>query len=484
MEIDEVAARLVRRYWAVVVLCIAVPLGAVGMITLRQPPMYAADARIITSSVVPGSSSESAGIVSQVQGIATSRSVAAEALFKAGASRNLTDFINNNISVTGLGSSQVVDLTVTDRNPQVARQVTAVLASEITSSLNRVGQSGLNAALKAIDDQIVRLSQERATLAQQLVRHRASQQLQAKLAGLDEVLANFTGDRGRLLIQASTQGLAAVIDAPARVVQPESKALPQKLGLVALLGLVAGILIAALVETIRPTIPGAQRVGQRLGAPLLGQLSAEGRRGVRTADLERLALRIRLAAAHLDVSSVVVADIGNGGRLDDLCHTLQRALPRDPVGGRDPVTGVLAPGIVATGNGTLTSEPTGTAAARPGTLLRSHNLAAGPPPLRIYPLGRMSAVAGTGPGQVGLLVLAGPVSRVSDVAELTDLATSSGWPVIGVAAVPRRSRRARDGIGPLRSAAPSEPAPAGNAEHPAGQPSRPASDNRNERNGQ
>lgn len=46
MEIDEVAARLVRRYWAVVVLCIAVPLGAVGMITLRQPPMYAADVRI------------------------------------------------------------------------------------------------------------------------------------------------------------------------------------------------------------------------------------------------------------------------------------------------------------------------------------------------------------------------------------------------------------------------------------------------------
>jgi capsular polysaccharide biosynthesis protein len=467
VEIDEVAARLVRRYWTVVMLCVLVPIAAVSLVTLRQPPLYAADARIITSSVVPSSSAESAGIVSQVQGIATSRSVAAAALLRAGASRNLTDFINNNISVTGLGSSQVVDLTVTDGNPQVARTVAGALASEVTSSVNRVGQSGLKAALIAIDDQIVKLSQERAALAQRLVLHGANQQLQAKLAGLDEVIANFTGDRGRLLIEASTQGLATVIDAPAHNVRPESKALPQKLGLAGLLGLVAGILIASLVETIRPTVPGAQRVGQRLGAPLLGQLSAEGRRGVRTADLEQLALRVRLAAAHLDVSTVVVTDLSDGGRLDDMCHTLQRALPRDPATGRDPFTGALSPDIVATGssNGTAT-EPAGTATARPATLLKNHSPAAGPPPLRIYPLGRMNAVAGTGPGQVGLLVLAAPVTKASDVAELADLATSSGWPVLGVAAVPRRARRMPGGSWRTRQDPPVPPPPAGNAEQP------------------
>jgi uncharacterized protein involved in exopolysaccharide biosynthesis len=120
-------------------------------------------------------------------------------------------------------------------------RVARALATAATDSLNHVGQSGLESALKAIDDQIVKLSQQRATLAQQLTQEPRNQQLQAKLAGLDEVIANFTGDRGRILIQASTQGLAGVIDAPARPAHPVPSALPQKLGLAAPLGVVAAI---------------------------------------------------------------------------------------------------------------------------------------------------------------------------------------------------------------------------------------------------
>ena len=41
---------------------------------------------------------------------------------------------------------------------------------------------------------------------------------------------------------------------------------------------------------------------------------------------------------------------------------------------------------------------------------------------------------------VGLVVLSGPVSRVSQVMALDDLVTSSGWPVLGVVGVPRVRR--------------------------------------------
>ena len=49
----------------------------------------------------------------QVEALATGRTAVAQALRSAGADRNLSNFIGNNIAVSGLGSSQVIDLTVT-----------------------------------------------------------------------------------------------------------------------------------------------------------------------------------------------------------------------------------------------------------------------------------------------------------------------------------------------------------------------------------
>ena len=37
MEIDEVAARLVRQYWALILLCVLVPLIAITLTIARQP---------------------------------------------------------------------------------------------------------------------------------------------------------------------------------------------------------------------------------------------------------------------------------------------------------------------------------------------------------------------------------------------------------------------------------------------------------------
>ena len=83
----------------------------------------------------------------------------------------------------------------------------------------------------------------------------------------------------------------------------------QKLGLAGLLGLVAGILIASIAETVRPTVPGARRVSRRLGVPALGQLSGADMNGARTPAVGEMALRFRLAAAHADLSTIALVDI-------------------------------------------------------------------------------------------------------------------------------------------------------------------------------
>jgi len=437
VEIDEVAARLVKQYWALILACVLVPIMAIGLLTFRQPSLYAAEARIITGSVVPASSAQAGAIVSQVQGIATSRSAVLKALFAAGVTRNLNKFITSDISVAGLGSSQVIDVTVTDTDPHVATIVARVLASEVVSSINNVGQSGLSAALQAVDKEIVRLTEQRSILALKASSGPRDQQTQAKLAGLDEVIANFSGDRGRLLIQASTQGLAGVIDKPARPNQPESKALPQKIGLATVLGLVFAIMIASVAETMRPTVPGARRVGRRLGAPTLGQLSVDELVGENTPGLANMALRLQLAAAHAGVHSVALVDIDSRRPLGALAAGLERALAEfSPSSNGGPVT--VRGNHVGAGSGTVQ------VGVSTGILTRNHDNRNLEPitvgrPLRVYPMGQMKHMAGA--GGVGLLVLSGPVARVSRITALDDLVTSSGWPILGVVAVPRARRK-------------------------------------------
>jgi hypothetical protein len=433
LEIDEIAARLLRQYWAVVVVCIVVPLAAIGLITVREPRTYLADARIITGSVVPASSTQSDAIVSQVQAIATGPGTAANALRAARVNRNLNTFITHDITVSGLGGSQVVDLAVTDRNPVAAQKICASLAAAVVAALNHAGQGGITSALHAIDSELVTLSEQRAAMAHLVTRHPHNSEFQAKLAGLDEVISNFTGDRGRLLIQSSTQGLAGIIDRPSLPNRSQSKALPQKLGLAGLLGLVAGLLLAALAEVTRPSVPGAQRVARRLNTPMLGRLEGADLDGAVTQGVAQLAFRVRLAALHGGRSTVALADAGTGADLDALAASLQDALP-DGSFRRPPADFALAGN--SHGGGEWPAAPAGP----PGTAVLTQQPRLAAPALRILPLARMNSSAGSDWDRVGLLIVCGPVARVPDVAALADLGESSGWPILGVAAVPRPRR--------------------------------------------
>jgi capsular polysaccharide biosynthesis protein len=390
----------------------------------------------MTSGQVPASAAAADAIVSQVQAIATGPTAVSQALRAAGVRRNLGDVIAN-ISVAGVGASQVVNLTVTNANPKTAQDLARAVAAQVVSGLNRVGASGMAAALKVIDTDIVRLTENRARLAAQVAANPRSQQLQAKLAGLDQVIANFTGDRARLLIQASGQGVASVIDEPGLPVQPESKALPQKLSLAALLGLILGILLAAIGETIRPTVPGCQRVSRRLSAPMLGRLIDPDMDAQRTPDLAGVGLRVRLAASHADVSTVALVDVDadSGRDLAVLASELQEATAA-PSQVRSDASAATATDQL-NGNGDAASGH-GTVAA---TLTMDKLATVHRPVLRVCAITELAHRAEIGRG--GILVLSGPVARASRVSALDDLAVSSGWPILGVVGVPRlRSRPA------------------------------------------
>ena len=426
MEIDEIAARLLRQYWAVVLLCVAVPLVAITLMVAKQPPMYAASARIVSGNTVPASNAQAQALVSQIEGIATGKSAAASALQKTGVERNVNDFITSHVSVAGLGGSQVVDLTVTDRSPRVAAALAKNLAKGVVQSINRTGQSGLSTTLNAIDQEIVRLSEQHGVAATQAAANPRNEQLQSKLAGLNQVIANFSGDRSRLLIQASTQGLASVLDQPVAPQAAQSKALAQKLGLAGVLGLVVGVLIASIAETIRPTVPGARRVSRRLGAPTLGQLKTPEMRGEKTPSLENLAVRLRLAANHANVSTIALIDVNGQYELADLAHSLELSLrPDESLAARADLNGR------DDGDGDETL-------AFSSVMVKGRRLTADHKMLHVYPMSQIKHLGAM--DSVGLVVISGPVSRVTGVMALDDLGTSSGWPILGVVGVPRARR--------------------------------------------
>lgn len=458
MEIDEVAARLVRQYWAVLVMCVLFPLVVVGVIVARQPATYSANARIITSSETPLTAAAADAVVSQVQGIATGQNAASQALQEAGVRQSLGSFISH-ISVSGVGASQVVNLTVTDANPKAAQALARALAGQVVTALNKVGGSGLATALKVIDSEIVRLSQNRATLAAEVAANPRNQQYQAKLAGLDQVLANFTGDRGRLLIQASAQGLASVIDEPALPVQPQSKALPEKLTLAGLLGLILAILLASVVETIRPTVPGSQRVGRRLNAPTFGRLTDPEARDLAAPELDNLALRVRLAASHAEVSTVALVDADGQRDLGKLARELEQAML--------PATQVRRAEAEAEVSGAdqRNGHGDGMTAGRNAPTLVFDKLTAHSPALRVCPIAQMQRQAAT--GRVGILVVSGPIARAARISGLNELAVSAGWPVLGVVGVPRLSRKSR-AVGERREKPAGKFAGQAAASHPGG----------------
>jgi capsular polysaccharide biosynthesis protein len=325
-----------------------------------------------------------------------------------------------------------VDLTVTDRNPRVAATLAKELAEEVVQQINRTGQSGLSTTLNAIDEEIVRLSEQHGVTASQAAANPRNEQLQSKLAGLNQVIANFSGDRSRLLIQASTQGLASVLDQPVVPQQAQSKALAQKLGLAMVLGLVVGILIAAVAETIRPTVPGARRVSRRLGAPTLGQLKRTEMHGEQTPNLENLAMRLRMAANHAEVSTIALVDVNAKYELADLAHGLELNLrPSDEslAARADSNAHADSNGKDNEGDETL---------AFGSVMVKGRQLISGQQTLHVYPMSQIKHLGTM--SDVGLVVLSGPVSRVSRVMALDDLVTSSGWPILGVVGVPRARR--------------------------------------------
>ena len=305
MEIDEVAARILRRYWRVLLIAVLVPVALVAFYYVGRPPMYTADARLVATDTMPKSAAEADAVVSEARAFATSRNVVADAIGDAHVDRDAGAVLPR-VSVSGLGSSPIVELSVSDADADAAQLLAQALATRVVEQLgtSRAGRRGHRAAQHRRPAHPAGLQ---AGAAGRGGRGRPAEPGRAEPAGRDrpvdlrpvrgpeQGLAGRGRDRsaaGRAAGGAADHGRLPRAGPPAR---PRRAARPP-----------GRDRISAWAETIRPTVPGAARVARLLDAPLLGT-AAGGT--VAAADVGR---RVRLAASRAGVRTVVL--VGTGRR--------------------------------------------------------------------------------------------------------------------------------------------------------------------------
>ncbi|WP_141581526.1 hypothetical protein [Actinomadura sp. WMMA1423] len=465
MEIDEVAARVVRSYWAVLLVMTVLPLVLVGLaMNGREPPATAA-ARLQASSRATDAAPGDAGVsivVSQVKAFATSENLLSGVLRQQHVDRSTVKTAKA-IEVTGLGTSTVVELTVKDRDPGVARRLADAIGAAVVKEINESNQGSVRRQMDEIDKRVRKLEKQLGPLSR-----RAGRQPDPDIGAANErervqaELTDLRSNRSDLQTQLSTAGTASVVQ-PA-VLAPRRNPVVMTAAIAGLVGLVGGILIAVVTETARPTIPGQRRVARRLGVPLLGWAD---RGPAQRADLGR---RVRLAAKKEGVGRVVV--VGAPGPLpaetvssvasavygDGMKIVTARPGDDDPgkggksgggkeesrKGGDGEDRGADGPSLNSGGPGGGKSS-TSVVRAGAGTTVMTKKSEVSPSEagqaVQARRLCHVHAFEEIDPGSdddTGVVVVVGPVTRVAGLETVRDLVAASGWPLLGVVAASRK----------------------------------------------
>ena len=281
--------------------------------------MFAALARVQGQGLTPDATTQVTGIQSRVTAVATDPAVVGQAITAARVPRNATQVAQHEISVTPLGSSAVMVLTVTDRSRPVALSLARSLATAVVDQLNQLGTRD-DPEIAALDKTGEQLSAKRdklvaslnaATAANQSSTSVSVQSLLAQLSAVEQQLSSNQATIQQIIASLSANTGASVVGLPTQAAAASRHAVADG-ALAALLGLVLALLFAAIREIVRPTIAQPAAVAGELGTVLIGYADT-GRDGSLTL-ADDLPLRMEMAARLLGARTIVLA-----------CRRLRRA---------------------------------------------------------------------------------------------------------------------------------------------------------------
>ncbi|GGU97019.1 hypothetical protein GCM10010182_11420 [Actinomadura cremea] len=434
MELDEVAARVGRRYWALLLVMTVVPVLVVGFVMNGREPPGVAQIRIEASGSVTDAAVGDAGVsivVSQVNAYATSRNLLTDVLKKQKIDRS-PERLAKKIEVTGLGTATIVELAVEDADPETARKLADAVGGAVVAQINESNRGALDERIDEINDRIRDLEEKLAPLAREASGPVPDVAAMNERERVQAELTDLRSSRAELTSELTSAGSASVVQ-PA-VIAPESNPMVMLVAIAGLLGLVLAILVAVVAEMLRPTVPGQRRVARRLGVPLLGWTD---RGPEELADLGR---RTRLAARREGVGQLTL--VGAPGPLPaELVSAVAAAVYGDetklvaPKETKPDGTDGEGDGPSANSSGPEAKTSTSVVRASTAVMAKKSSEVARRTPVPSRELCHVHAFEDVDPGAdaaAGVVVVVGPVTAVSGLETVRDLVAASGWPLLGV----------------------------------------------------
>lgn len=358
MTIDEAVHRVVRGHWFLILSCVLAALVASIVWVDRQPTQYQAAGRIQMGTTLAASNVQADAMSQRAYGIATSPDVVSRALGKAHVIADPAIFATDNITVTRVGVSPVLDIAVTADSPEAATTIAQSITNDVIETSNRAAQAltAQSATARTITDarrrnlqkQISDIDEQRATLIPRLVTASPGRALaiQAQLSALTATQTEYQRQLADLEASATAaqqtassdqQALLAqqalLLDPASAPVLPVAKGMPQQTAIAGLLGLLLGLGLASLREAISPSLRSPRAVSYALGAPHLGHIpSSDLGAPESVAALTQIGDRLTLLARGQDVERVFLVPVDD--RYDVLANLVAIRL-RPHTGGND-----------------------------------------------------------------------------------------------------------------------------------------------------
>jgi uncharacterized protein involved in exopolysaccharide biosynthesis len=459
MDLNETGRRIFIRHWRTILMFVVAGLAVSYLLSSARSASYTASTRLALNMPDPRTQAESQVIADTGNALSSSPGQVARALASAHIKgRNAADIAQNDVSTTSLGTSGVLELSVTDRDPRIAAKIANALAPEIIRERANLTSGATQRTLSTLDERIAHLNLQVGRLDARL--EALNQQVATTNSGVANPLRvqrdQTSATRDTLAAQANAlqterdniasvnavQPQGGVISAAATPTQANSTGRATKLVLGFLLGLVLGVGTAALIATLRPMLVGGYTLAEELGLPLLRQLSTAPDEPARPAEVGPLAERLRLAAETAHVRRVCLVGAGSGVDVGPLAELLDEAVQARPDGAPEPGGGL-------SGSAGRTLIFVG-ARREPREAVRRH-ASDGPevepsglahPRIRVMPADFRGSPVANGGGTALALVSAAALSK-AELADATQLLRVSPVATLGLISYGRASRRHR-----------------------------------------
>jgi Mrp family chromosome partitioning ATPase/capsular polysaccharide biosynthesis protein len=297
-----------RRKWIIVLAVLLVPAAAIGF-SVRQQPLYRATAEVLishqnlanslTGTVDPTMYQQPDRLAQTQADLARVPQVAQRVLNAVGLhDRSAQDFLASS-TASAKQNADILALTVTDRDPALARRLATAYAKEFALYKQRLDTAALEKARVEVESRM-------GTAC-------------ASPTDKSQLCQDLASSEQKLRTMEALVGSASVVRTADRTDQVQPK--PIRNGLLGfVLGLVFGFGLAFLWEALDTRVRTAEEIGERLGLPLLARLPEPPRklrradrlvmlvspRGVQAESFRMLRTNLEFVRLDRDVKTVMI----------------------------------------------------------------------------------------------------------------------------------------------------------------------------------